>query len=246
VGAAPDIGRRFRMEWSLGDPSTASPELLPVRLARACVAVLPVAGAGLSLISDGFRVPLGASDDVAGTAERLQFTQGEGPCLDAALSGRVMVAQGRQIAQRWPVFGGQFRTQTPFSATISLPLPLTDTLSGALDLYLLDAQRVEAVSLADTVTVGEEIVHALLIAQAIPGLLAGPSDAPEPAWLTSPSAQHRVEVWVAMGMVMAALDTPAANALARLRGYAYAQDSTLDDLAHRLLQGTLTVHDIAR
>jgi hypothetical protein len=67
-----------------GQPAElAGPELLPVRLARAAVRVLPgVAGAGISVLADpGMRVPLGASDEDAATAERLQFTVGEGPCL---------------------------------------------------------------------------------------------------------------------------------------------------------------------
>src|ERR1700712_1960277 len=143
-----DVGHRFRQAWIHGDTATANPELLPVRLARACVAVLPVTGAGLSLLNDDFRVPLGASDDAAETAERLQFTQGEGPCLNAARSGRVVIAQAEQIEPRWPAFGEQFFQQTPFRAAISIPLPLTADQRGALDLYLNDADQVEQVSLA--------------------------------------------------------------------------------------------------
>src|ERR1700710_712461 len=99
-----DLGHRFRAAWVEGDAQTAVAELLPVRLARACVAVLPVSGAGLSVIDDSFRVPLGASDETATTAERLQFTTGEGPCLDAARSGRMVVTRGEEISRRWPRF----------------------------------------------------------------------------------------------------------------------------------------------
>jgi hypothetical protein len=239
-----DVGRRFRRAWALGDAATAVPELLPVRLTRACVAVLPIAGAGLSLLSDCFRVPLGASDDAAETAERLQFTQGEGPCLDAAHSGRVMFAQGERIEQRWPAFGEQFLNQTPFRATMSLPLPLTHSLIGALDLYLLDDAQIEAVSLADAAIVSEQIVQALQLAQAITRSVTGWSDEPEPPWMNSPSAQHRTNVWVAMGMVMTQLEVPAADALATLRGYAYSHNTDVDDLAQQLTDGSLKVQQI--
>jgi hypothetical protein len=53
---------------------------------------LGVDGAGLSIHGQAQkRTPLGASSNDASTAERLQFTAGAGPCLDAARSG-------------WPVF----------------------------------------------------------------------------------------------------------------------------------------------
>ena len=45
------------------EAQTSGDDLLPAVLARACVRVLGVAGAGLS-ITDELRVPLGASDDL--------------------------------------------------------------------------------------------------------------------------------------------------------------------------------------
>src|SRR3954471_8525889 len=85
-GASSSVVTRFRRAWgSQQGGEDAGPELLPTRLTRACLAVLPAAdGAGLSLLDNDFRVPIGATDDVAALAERLQFTIGEGPCLDAA------------------------------------------------------------------------------------------------------------------------------------------------------------------
>src|SRR6185437_11302048 len=77
------IARQFHEAWQAAGRQDGGLELLPVRLAQACVAVLPVSGAGISLLYDDFRVPLGASDDAASCAEQLQFTTGEGPCLQA-------------------------------------------------------------------------------------------------------------------------------------------------------------------
>jgi hypothetical protein len=238
------IEQRFRDAWTQGDQATAVAELLPVRLARACVAVLPVTGAGLSLLTNDFRVPLGASDDAAEAAERLQFTQGEGPCLDAARSGRIVIAQAEQIEQRWPAFGEQFFHQTPFRAAISIPLPLTADQRGALDLYLEDTDQVEQVSLAAVTIISDQIVHALLIAQAITGSISARSEELEPAWLHTPSAQARTNVWIAMGMLMTRLQLPAADALARLRGYAYTHETDLDQLAASLVEGSLDIDRI--
>jgi hypothetical protein len=241
---AADIEYRFRQAWTQGDRATAVPELLPVRLAQACVAVLPVSGAGLSLLNDDFRVPLGASGPAADVAERLQFTQGEGPCLDAARTGRTVVARAEQIRRRWPAFGEQFAARTPFRAAISIPLPLTSDLRGALDLYLGEGDSVDAVSVAATSIVSEEIVQALLVAQAITGSVNPRTEEVEPAWLHGPSAQHRTGVWIAMGMLMTQLQVPAADALARLRGYAYSHDMDIDQVAAALTRGTLSLDNV--
>lgn len=78
--------------------------LLPTLLSQACVEVLPVEGAGISVTQD-LRVPLGSSDATAALAERLQTTLGEGPCLDAVGTPLPLTAGVDAIQERWPVFG---------------------------------------------------------------------------------------------------------------------------------------------
>jgi hypothetical protein len=52
------------------------------------------------------------------------LTTGEGPCLDAARTGRMVVTRGEEISRRWPRFGEQLFDRTPYVAVISLPLPM--------------------------------------------------------------------------------------------------------------------------
>jgi hypothetical protein len=62
---------------------------LPVRLVWACARVLPVTGAGLALMTDkGPAGTVAATDGPALELEELQFTLGEGPCVDASRTGR--------------------------------------------------------------------------------------------------------------------------------------------------------------
>jgi len=62
---------------------------LPVQLLRACSDALPVTGAGLALMTErGPAGTLAATDGPATELEELQFTLGEGPCVDASTSGR--------------------------------------------------------------------------------------------------------------------------------------------------------------
>lgn len=57
------------------------------------------------------------------------------------------------------------------------------------------------------------------------------SDADVPAWLDGEPARVRMQVWTAIGMVNVALQLSTAQALDRLRGYAYSHSSTIQALA---------------
>jgi hypothetical protein len=243
--AKSDLARRFRTAWADSrDEATATPELLPVRLTRACVQVLPVDGAGLSLLNDDFRVPVGASDEVASLAERLQFTQGEGPCLDAARWSRIVIAGDVDIRQQWPLFAAEFFEHTPYRGALCMPLRLGPDMTGALDLFVKQPDDLGAISLTDAVAISDEIIDALTIAQAITGSVSKFSDEPEPVWLDSGAVRNRTNVWVAMGILMTRLDTTADAALAVLRGYCYSHSAVLDDIADDLVKGRLDVEEI--
>ena len=105
------------------DPDLAGPELLPVRLARACARILPVDGAGLSILDAAQqRTPLGASSPDAEVAERLQFTVGAGPCMTAADTRQPVFAVEEELRRRWPVFTELLQQETPYRAVVALPL----------------------------------------------------------------------------------------------------------------------------
>src|ERR1700710_311366 len=151
---------RARLTALANDQSEfGGPELLPVRLARACATVLPVTGAGLSLYGTAdFRVPIGASDDTAADAERLQFTLGEGPCLAAHLERRVIAASESDMQRLWPQFYAELVTGSSYRSIVAVPLQQGLQGVAALDLYLdnstaaLELDRAELVTVADTVT----------------------------------------------------------------------------------------------
>lgn len=243
--AKSDLARRFRAAWADSrDQATAIPELLPVRLARACVQVLPVVGAGLSLLNHDFRVPVGASDDIASSAERLQFTQGEGPCLTAGRTSRIVIAAEADIQRQWPLFAAEFFEQTPYRGALCMPLRLSPETVGALDLFVTEPEDLADISLSDVVAVCDQIIDALTIAQAITGSVNAFSDEPKPVWLQTGAVRNRTNVWVAMGMLMTRLNTTAPDALAVLRGYAFSHDAVLDDIADALVKGRLDVEQV--
>jgi ANTAR domain len=231
------IAEQFQNAWLAAGEQDAAPELMPVRLAQACVAVLPVSGAAISLLYDDFRVPLGASDDAATCAERLQFTTGQGPCLDAVRSGDTVLAGRDQILDSWPAYGHELFAQTPYGAVISMPLAITPVAHGALDLFFTDQPMMSRVSLADATEVQSRITEAFQLTPVLTAAEHNQSELPEPAWLHGPSARDRGHVWIAMGMVMTRYELAATDALALLRAHAYGTGTTLDQLAEDLISG---------
>jgi hypothetical protein len=80
--------------------------VMPASLVALCARALPVSGVGLALMTDeGPAGTVAATDGSALELEELQFSLGEGPCVDASQSGRPVLQPdlGRTARQRWPV-----------------------------------------------------------------------------------------------------------------------------------------------
>ncbi len=224
-----------RFAEALDAESTArsgDPDLLPVQLARAAAAVLPVDGVGLSIHrGPDLRTPLAASSAVASLAESLQFTAGAGPCLLAAETRYPVFATEGSMARRWPIFHDLLVTRTPLRSVLALCLP--DPLRGVagMDLFSTDPDG------AATIDVFQARLVAGLVAERL-GPAGDWSPWPaveEPVWVRTPAARRRSRLWTAVGLVMAALHVPFPDALGLLRAHAYATDRTADDLAADLV-----------
>jgi hypothetical protein len=218
------------------DPRLAGPELLPVRLARACARTLQVDDAGLSLVDAAQqRVPLGASSDIAEVAERLQFTVGAGPCMTAQETRQPVFAVEEDLRRRWPVFTELLVGSTPFRAVVALPLQPALAGAGAIDLYFRTSAEVLDLDIFEAVAVGELVTSALSDA----AVWSEWSPAEGPEWLHGPVPQRRAAVWEAMGKLSVELQVSAPEALSLLRAHAYGAGVTVDDVAEDLLSGRL-------
>jgi hypothetical protein len=219
----------------------ATPELLPVRLARACTKVLPVAGVGISMFgSVGIRVPVGANNDDAAVAERLQFTAAEGPCLDAQALDRTVLATETLIAQRWPDFHHGLVARTPFRAVAAIPWQGPLKGAGTVDLMFLRSQDLADMRVDEADVIVAHIENVLDTESTVEFSVLGPG----PAWLSSPSANSRNAVLIAMGMLNVALEVTTPDALALLRGHAYATGRTVDDVAGDLVSRRMSADEL--
>src|SRR5260370_19112610 len=99
---AGDRLRRVLAALSAGGDAWSS-----ARLCGGCPGIVGVNGAGVMLMSGD--IPQGSlctTDDVSQLIEELQYTLGEGPCVDAYLQDRVVAEPdlAGPVARRWPAF----------------------------------------------------------------------------------------------------------------------------------------------
>ncbi len=230
---------QFEESFARLAPDFGEAELLPARLATACTEVLPIAGAGISLfMPDGFRVPVGASGEMAARAERLQFTLGTGPCIEAHTTGRVVRIALDGMTHRWPDYATALTTATPFRAIVAAPLSIGLGSLGTTDFFLDDPSHLHRLA-TDDVAVIIDAVSQRLSASQPPGV-----DGVVPAWLGSPAAERRNVVFIAMGMASVDLDVTAQVALALLRERARRDGSSVDDLALEIVGRRLQAVDL--
>jgi diguanylate cyclase (GGDEF)-like protein len=99
------------------------------------VDVLPVAGAGVTLISHDLSPNyVSASNDVSLGFEQLQSEHGDGPCILAYQSGESVAVPNLMLDSRFPIFGPTARAGG-LAAVFAFPLRHGDGCIGALNLY---------------------------------------------------------------------------------------------------------------
>jgi hypothetical protein len=198
---------------------------LAEQICLACVAGLDIDGAAISMhTASPLRETLWATDATAELLEELQFTLGEGACMDAARSGRpVLIPDIADVAQtsRWPVYAEAVVEQTGVGAVFALPLQWATINLGVLDLHRKAPGRLTSAGLSDAL--GAADVGALMLL----GLRTDPGE--DRVW--DRSWGDRVEIHQATGMVVAQMDVNATDAFARLRAYAFAEHRLLGDVA---------------
>jgi hypothetical protein len=193
---------------------------------------LPVSGAALALMTvDGPAGTVAASDGPAEELEELQFTLGEGPCVDASRTGRPVLQPdlARTGPPRWPAFAGGAQ-DAGLRAVFAFPLRVGAIRIGVLDLYrdtvgvLTPGALTEALDFADAATM--LLLH-------LQGRSAG-AEIPLDSLL-----DDRAEVHQASGVVSVHAGVSLAEALALLRARAFAEQRPVRDLARDVLDGVV-------
>lgn len=183
------------------------------------------------LTAGRLRETLHATDATADLLEDLQFSLGEGACVDAATTGRpVLVSDMTDPAQtgRWPVYGAAV-DQAGIGAVFAFPLQWGAINLGVLDLYRRAPGPLGAAQTRDAHSAAEAAALMLLGLRTDPDPDGDPDGDGDGPWDRSWS--KRAEIHQATGMIVAQLGVNPADAFARLRAYAFSHGAGLGEVA---------------
>jgi hypothetical protein len=203
-------------------------------LCGVCPGIVGVNGAGVMLMSG--EIPRGSlctSNDVSQLIEELQYTLGEGPCVDAYQQDRVVTEPdlAEPVTRRWLAFAPP-ALEAGVRAVFGFPLRVGTVRLGALNLYrdrhgpLTGDQHADALAMADVAA--RWVLEAQ--AGAPPGAVAAELES---------GADFHFAVHNAAGIVSVQQGISITEALIRLRAYTFSNDRLLADvaedvIAHRL------------
>jgi hypothetical protein len=185
---------------------------------------------------------MGVAGLVSEQLAELQLTLGEGPCHDVLASAAPVLAgdlADEEFSRQWPAFAPA-ALQLGIRAVFAFPLVVGAIRCGLLGLYrdspgpLADRQLGDLLILADAAT--------MMLLSSAAGRSADRQDLAVLDGQAQDLALHRAEIDQATGMLTVQLGVPAAEAFARLRAYAYAQDRRLADVAGDIVARRLRLH----
>lgn len=192
---------------------------------------LSAAGVGVSVMAAGGGYGIAAaSDSATERIEELQFTFGEGPCVDAYASRRpVLITELDGAAmRRWPVYAPAVH-RAGIRAVFAFPLQVGAARLGVLDVFRTRAGPLSRDELGQAFTFGERAVTTLLDGQ----------DRGDAEHDVDEAIEQGAAVWQAQGMVMVMLGVTITEALVRLRAHAFAADRRLSQVAADVVAGRL-------
>lgn len=204
-------------------------------ICRVAVRLLPADGAGITMTDRDAR-PLGtvaASSPLFRRLEDIQFTLGEGPCVEASVARSPAIEDdvGRTGTRRWPAFAAA-ALEEGVNAAFAFPVHVGAARLGVLDVYRYRAGPLTPESLRDALCLARVCLTTML---QLPqhGPVGEAADGMGDAFPLSP------EVYQAQGVVMVQLEVSLAEAMVRLRAHAYASGHPITDVAREVLAGKI-------
>lgn len=181
------------------------------------------------------RITLCATDDVAAALEDLQEVTGEGPGWEAATSDVMVVADlGADVDRaRWPMLTQALEERYGPLRVYAVPVHANGALGGVATLYTGGDQLL-----------AEPPARVAFLANAVgAALVADVADHPEGHLKSGEGWSSRSLIHQATGMVMAQVRVTPEDALALLRGHAYALDTDINGVAARVVARDIDFSD---
>ncbi len=221
-----------RLAGMLADGHVTARGELVEQLGALCVDVLPVDGAGVSVCdASSRRTTVSVSDELAAYIEEIQYTLGEGPCVEAFEAGAPVLVTDldRDTSARWPMFSAEMQGKG-VGALFAFPLQIGAIRVGVLDLYRLAPEALNNTALAEALRTADTLALVVVDLLSPVGVNGG---------LPWDIESHRVEVYQATGMIMAQLNISVDDAFVRLRAHAFARGRRLSEVAADVIERRL-------
>jgi len=226
--------RLLRILALFGSPAESD----SARLCAVAADVTEMSGAGIMLMTgDVPRGSLCSSNDVSALVEDLQFTLGEGPCIDAYAQDRPVLEPdlADPDAARWLAFSPP-AVNAGVRAVFGFPVQVGVVRLGALNLYRDRPGELTLDQHADSLVMADVAARALLAMQA-------EASAGTVSVALEAGANLRSVVHQASGMVSVQLGVSIGQALVRLRAYAFSNNCLVDDVAKDVVARRLRFDD---
>jgi hypothetical protein len=203
------------------------------KLCEACVEHFNVDAAAISLIFEGANSgTLGSSGELARTYDELQFTLGEGPCLDSVTHKIPMLVVDLTQELRWPAYGAAMLAHK-IRAVYAMPVVVAAEFIGAIDFFCANPAQLEGDALTGA-GIAAELAGITVLDLLDADLQEAVSNPDSNAW-TELNALSRAEVSQATGVIVSQLGVEPAEALMRLRAHAYAAGRSATEVARYIL-----------
>ncbi|MGA8992863.1 MAG: GAF and ANTAR domain-containing protein [Nocardioidaceae bacterium] len=199
------------------------------RLCRRGAEAAGVDGAGVTMVTeDGSPQSIFSTDDLSGLLEELQFTLGEGPCVDATQSRSPVLIDDlavadEAVAPRWTMFLNE-AVSAGVRAVFAFPLGSGARTVGTLDLYRCQPGALLPDQLSHSLETADLVAFTLLSE----GTGRGTDD-----W----SGSLRMSVHQAAGMVMVQTGGSIDDALLLLRAASYGEGRPVHEIAAEVIDG---------
>ncbi len=231
VAAVTNDSRLTRMITRV-DSLTAEGSSVAERVCALCVALLPITGAGISVVTVEGSQPIHATDTTATRLADLCQSTGDGPGREAIRLGRPVVVPALHLVEpdRWPMF-----TSTALGlgarSLYAFPLQLGAIRLGVLNMYRIETGLLQGDDLDNALTLADAATY-LLLRQPFDG------DGDDPGLVAQLIGAQGV-VHQAAGMLVAQLDVDIETAFLRLRSHSYAHERSVRDVAQDIVDRVL-------
>ncbi len=201
--------------------------LTPTRLVIAAQRAAPnVEGAALTVLPPRSRPrSMAATGPLPRRADELQYSIGEGPCLDAAEGDDLVWVDDLAADGRWPAFATAVVAELGVRSIISVRLRLESDLRAALNLYATVPGALTAVDRVNAAIFGSFVALALDAERAL-----------EEASNLQLALQTNRQIGIAIGILMGRDLITAEQAFRELREVSQATNRKLRDVAQDVIE----------